>query len=104
VFQNHAVSICEDTSGNFITLDEAHFICGILNAPIVSKYMAQSSDSRSFPVRLRIKIPKFDSKDKTHKRIAALSKKAHDNYDETTAISRILSELDDLYLQLVRTL
>ena len=26
LFQNHAVSICEDSNGNYISLDEAHFI------------------------------------------------------------------------------
>lgn len=39
LFQNHAVSICEDIFGNFITYDEAHFICGILNTPVVCDYM-----------------------------------------------------------------
>lgn len=35
VFQSHAVSMCERQSGGFITDDEAHYICAILNAPIV---------------------------------------------------------------------
>lgn len=60
LFQNHAVSICEDNNGNYITLDEAYYICGIMNTEIVYKYMMQSSDSRSFPIRPRIYIPKYE--------------------------------------------
>jgi len=100
MFQNHAVSICQDTNGDFITLDEAHYICGILNSPTASQYIVQSSDSRSYPIRPRIKIPKFNPKNKAHKKIAALSKKAHDNYDDPNIIARILRELDELYLQI----
>lgn len=55
-FQNHAVTICEDSEGNFISLNEAHYICGILNTPIASEYIINSSDSRSFPIRPRIYI------------------------------------------------
>ena len=76
VFQNHAVSICEDTDGNFISYDEAHFICGVINTPIVAKYMLTSSDSRSFPIRPRIYIPKYNSENKLHKYIVELSKKS----------------------------
>lgn len=102
-FQNHAVSICErkDNKGKFISLDEAHYICGILNSPIASQYTVQSSDSRSFPIRPRIKIPKYNPRLKSHKRIVALSKRAHKNYDNAAIITQILNELDMLYLELV---
>jgi hypothetical protein len=102
MFQNHAVSICEDVEGNFITLDEAHFICGILNAPVVSCYIIQSSDSRSFPIRPRVTIPKYNPKNKHHTHIVALSKEAHKNYDATEVIHRILRELDAAYLGIVQ--
>ncbi|MEA3352208.1 MAG: hypothetical protein U9Q33_00125, partial [Campylobacterota bacterium] len=38
-FQNHAVTICQDDSGRFISLDEAHFICAVMNAPLTNKYI-----------------------------------------------------------------
>ena len=101
MFQNHAVSICEDNNGNYISLDEAHYICGILNSPIASQYTLQSSDSRSFPIRPRIKIPKFNPADSVHAKIAALSKEAHENYQTPEIIDRILGQLDKLYLCLV---
>lgn len=100
LFQNHAVSLCEDENGKFISYDEAHYICGILNSNLVREYMMNSSDSRSFPIRPRVKIPKYDKANKVHKRIASLSKKAHKYYDDDRKISIILNELDELYLSL----
>ena len=107
VFQNHAVSICElececeDQKIKFISLDEAHYICGILNSPIASQYTIQSSATRSLPIRPRIKIPKYNQQSKIHNRISSLSKKAHKNYDNQPIIARILNELDELYLAVV---
>jgi len=97
LFQNHAVSICEDVNGNFISLDEAHYICGILNSPIATQYILHSSDSRSFPIRPRISIPKYDCKNLLHLKIAELSKKAHNCYDNKSVIDSILLELNNAY-------
>ena len=100
LFQNHAVSICEDIYGNYITLDEAHFICGIMNTPVAFQYVINSSDSRSFPIRPRIYIPKYDENNPTHKNIAKLSKKAHQNYDNEKEIINITKKLNILYLKI----
>lgn len=101
LFQNHAVSICEDEEGNFITFDEAHYICGILNSNYVYKYMMNSSDSRSFPIRPRVKIPKYNASNKLHKAISDLSKMAHDNYQSETDISMIKEKIDVLYMEIL---
>ena len=37
-FQNHAVTITQDNDGNYISLEEAHYICAILNAPLTKLY------------------------------------------------------------------
>lgn len=103
LFQNHAVSICEDVNGNFISYDEAHFICGILNTYVASDYIIKSSDSRSYPVRPRIYIPKFNENDSIHMEIAALSKEAHEKYDSISEINRICEKLNQLYLKLAKT-
>lgn len=102
LFQNHAVSICEDSNGNFITLDEAHFICGILNTNISKEYILKSSDSRSFPVRPRIFIPKYDASNKIHLEIAKLSKIAHLKYNDNQVLSKIIQKLDLLYLDIAK--
>ncbi|MEE1126403.1 MAG: N-6 DNA methylase [Acutalibacteraceae bacterium] len=100
LFQNHAVSICEDSEGNFISLEEAHFICGIMNTPVAFQYVINSSDSRSFPIRPRIYIPKYDKENPIHKKISRLSQEAHEKFDNEKAILRIVKQLNDLYLKI----
>ena len=100
LFQNHCVSICEDVNGNFITRDEAHFICGIMNAPIIFEYMSRSSDSRSFPIRPRIYIPKYDPANRHHAHIVKLSKRAHQSYDNRKEMEKIGAELNATYLRI----
>lgn len=104
LFQNHCVSICEDNEGHYITLDEAHYICGIMNAPITFEYISKSSDSRSYPIRPRIYIPKYDSKNAKHIQIAELSKVAHSCYDHSDKMKAILEELNALYLKISKDL
>lgn len=101
LFQNHAVSICEDIQGNFITLDEAYYICGIMNASIVYKYMMQSSDSRSFPIRPRIIIPKYEQSNTVHNKIVELSKEAHVIYADQAKVKEIVGKIDLLYKKLL---
>ena len=100
LFQNHCVSICEDVNGNFITKEEAHFICGIMNAPITFDYMSRSSDSRSFPIRPRIYIPKYDPANRYHAHIVKLSKRAHQSYNNRKEIEIIGEELNAAYLRI----
>ena len=101
VFQNHAISICEDSEGNFISLDEAYYICGILNAPIVEQYMMKSSDSRSFPIKPRIKIPKYNDSILLHRQIVKLSKDAHNKYKDVSTINSIRQKINSLYITLL---
>lgn len=101
LFQNHAVSICEDSNGNFITIDEAHYICAILNTPIASEYILNSSDSRSFPIRPRVYIPKYNPNNKIHKELSDLSKEAHNKHDDSEFMKIIDEKLDELYKHLV---
>lgn len=102
-FQNHAVSICEDGEGNYINPDEAHFICGIMNTPVAFEYVQKSSDARSYPIRPRIYIPKYDKSNKIHQRISKLSREAHAVFDNIQEIQRIMEELNDLYLSVVES-
>ena len=103
LFQNHAVSICEDNEGNFITLEEAHFICGIMNTPVAYQYVLNSSDSRSFPIRPRIYIPKYDKNNPIHRKISQLSKTAHKKYDNKKVIDDIKNQLNTLYLSIANS-
>lgn len=101
-FQNHCVSICQDSNGNFITKDEAHYICGILNSHIVEDYILSSSDKRTFKVRLPIKILKYDAKNKLHVKLSNLSKEAHDKCHDEVKIENIRNEIDKLYMSILK--
>ncbi len=99
-FQNHAVSISQDEKGNYITLDEAHFICAILNSKVSTNYILNSSDSRSFKIRPQLNIPKFKKTNETHKRLSELSKEAHKCYDDKIKMKGIDKEIDNLVVKL----
>ena len=103
LFQKHAVSICEKPSGGFITEDEAHYICAILNAPVVGKYISQSSDGRSRKIRPPIQIPEYDKSNSQHRKLRDLSKKAHNNYNDPATIKEIDVKLDMAYSLLFKS-
>lgn len=100
IFQNHAPIICQDSDGRYISNDEAHYICAILNTPIATKYIIKSSDSRSYPIRPRIKIPKFDCKNLLHQNMVNLSKQAHNEYNNKERMVEIDRELDLTYMKI----
>lgn len=100
VFQNHAVSISQRGDGEFITLEEAHFICAILNAPVVKEYMEKSSDSRSFKIRPPINIPLFDSNNDIHNKLSQYSVTAHALRHGGNGLEQILNDIDKLVLSL----
>ncbi|MGC8621974.1 MAG: N-6 DNA methylase [Caldisphaera sp.] len=95
VFQNHAATICEKEDGSFITEDEAHYVCAILNAPIVEEFIFSSTDTRSFPIRIPVFIPKYDPSNPIHKELSELSKKAHLS---EIPINEALSRIQEKYL------
>lgn len=99
-FQNHAVTISQNKRGDFISLEEAHYICAILNAPVTKSFILNSSDSRSFKINPPIHIPEFDRKNKIHKKLSLLSVNAHKKWDNEKEIEKIDKELDELIIKL----
>ena len=100
LFQNHAVSMCErhDRSG-YVSEDEAHYICAILNAPIIEEFIYASSDTRSFKIRPPVFIPKYNKKDNRHKKLSNLSQRAHCCSDD---IDGIRKEIEKIYLEICK--
>ncbi|HWF43890.1 MAG TPA: N-6 DNA methylase, partial [Candidatus Kapabacteria bacterium] len=76
-FLSHAAYISQDKSGKFITENEAHFICAILNAPICKLMVESSSDNRSFKIKHAIHIPTYSPNNVIHSELVEISKKAH---------------------------
>jgi hypothetical protein len=58
--------------------DEAHFVCGYLNAPLVRRAYQNMSSAIGRPVRLPFAIPGYDKERWTHRAIAAVSLAAHE--------------------------
>lgn len=102
VFQNHAVSISQRPDGDFITEDEAHYICAIFNAPVVAQFILKSSDSRTFKIRPPVHVPLFDSANPIHRKLVKLSKQAHADYADVKKMEEHDKALDAAYLELLR--
>lgn len=96
----HCPYISQDKNGRIITEDEAYFLCGILNTPIVQKYFKFTYSTRSFSINFNIKMPKYDEKNKYHKKIMKLAKKATIN----KPTEKIYKDLEENYLNLCREL
>ncbi len=92
----HCPYISMDKNNNFISEDEAHYICGILNTNIVGKYFKYTYSGRSYSINFNIKLPKYDIQNKIHTKISELSKMAKNKEDK----SEIISEIEKLYLAL----
>ena len=100
-FQSHAVYISQTYDGRFITFEEAHYICAILNAPIIADFIINSSDKRSFKVRTPIRIPLYEPTNENHRRLVELSQNGHNNYANQLIIRKIDKELNDAYLSIL---
>lgn len=99
-FQNHAVTISQTEDGSYITLDEAHYICAVINSPIAKKYILNSSDSRSFKIRPSIHIPKFLKDNPVHAELSSLSQEAHKYHSDKKKMFAINKRLDELVVKL----
>ncbi len=96
---DHACSISQDNNGNFLTLDEAHYICAILNSKIVKNYMENSSDLRSIKTDLIIRLIKYNPKAWVHKTLSKVSKKLHAKIKNTDIYYNFLNYLIMRYVK-----
>lgn len=99
VFQNHAASICEASTGRFIGAREAHYVCAILNAPVVEQFIYASSDQRSYKIRPPVYVPTFEPTRPEHAMLADLSVEAHDNPGRRNAVRE---EIEAIYVRMCK--
>jgi hypothetical protein len=83
------------------TENEAHFLCALLNSSPSASGVVSYAVQTQMDVHIleHIRIPKFDPKDKMHKRLAELSMQAHDLArtpagPEPSAVSRELQAVE----------
>ncbi len=78
--------------------DEAHYLCAVLNSELVNDFIKSfSSAGRGFgtpSIMNNLAIPLFDNNNKTHKKLAELSEKAHDLVRRSKSINDIEKEID----------
>ncbi len=96
----HCPYISQDKNDRNITEEEAYFLCGILNTPIVQNYFKFTYSSRSFSINFNIKMPLYNDKNIFHKKIMLLAKEATKN----SPTELIYKELEENYLNLCREL
>jgi hypothetical protein len=79
--------------------EEAHYLCGILNSKVVDEYIRSfSSAGRGFgapSVMSNLAIPKFNSDNKIHKKIAELSQRAQSLVAQGKEIVKLQNELNE---------
>ena len=106
VFQNHAVTISQRPNGEYISLDEAYYIAGIINSDVVCEFVKISSDGRSYPIHPRYRIPLYGNEKilEYQNKIIELSKKAHSSYFDKKLIKMITKEISSIYLEMLQML
>ncbi|MDZ5759863.1 hypothetical protein RAK27_14470 [Carnobacterium maltaromaticum] len=93
----HAPYISKTKKGRDIQEDEAHYVCAILNSPVVESYMLSTFSTRSISIDLKIKIPIYDKTNVLHKKLSALSKAITNG---TLKLDDGLKQINKVYLSL----
>lgn len=77
---------------------EAHYLCAILNSELVNDFISSfSAAGRGFgtpSVMENLAIPKFDEKNKIHKKLSELSEEAHEKVKRNADITDIQNEIN----------
>ena len=95
-------AISTDTTSFFPVEDEeeAHYLCGILNSKVVDEYIRSfSSAGRGFgapSVMNNLAIPKFNSDNKIHMKIAEVSQRAHNMVAQGKEIEKLRDDLNQV--------
>lgn len=100
LFQNHAPSMCERSDGSFMSLDEAHYVAGVMNAKVVGEFIANSSDARTFKIRPPVHVPLFDPTDDSMIRLTAASRALAASIQAGRADVSLELEIERLYLKI----
>ncbi|MCM1027321.1 MAG: SAM-dependent methyltransferase [Roseburia sp.] len=100
VCAKHAPIISMDKKGRYITEEEAYYLCGILNTGVVQEYMRLSFSGRSYSIDFNIKCPLYEEENPLHRRIAELSRAAHEQYGDSADVAGMKKEIEACYLEL----
>ncbi len=79
---------------------EAHYICAILNSNIIKQYLktlsSKSKSGLSSEIITKLRLDKFDKKNKLHLKLSKLSQKAHmlAEKNDSYGVSQVEKEID----------
>ena len=94
----HAPYISRDIDNNPITKDEALYITGILNTPIINKYFKVTYSGRSYSINFDINIPKYTGTVLQNSIVSNVKKIIYNNADYTSMYKKIQED----YLALLK--
>jgi hypothetical protein len=92
----HSPYISQDKEGRNITEDEAYYLCGILNTPVVKQYFKTTYSTRSFSINFNIKMPLYEETNEHQVKIMGLARQA----TLKGVTDELLKELEESYLAL----
>lgn len=99
----HTIIISMTNDNRFITEDEAYYICGILNATIVNKYIHSSFKSNGISLKKsQLYLPEYDTKNRIHTQIANLSRNISINEASKSEIQIVRDKISELYIEMCR--
>lgn len=98
----HTIIISQDRNNNYISEDEAYYICGVLNSSIVVAYIHSTFKKNGFSLnKSHLFLPKYDHSNILFRRIAKISKQASNKQIDAEQAKRLLTYA---YLDLCREL
>lgn len=98
----HAIIISTHSDRNEtpISEDEAFYLAGVFNTPVVRKWFEYTYSSRSYSLNFKFKIPLYDPNDGRFSKITRLSRRAHEIFENNSKIDELEGEIEALYLSL----
>lgn len=101
----HAPFISRDINDQPLSRDEALYLTGILNLPIVSDYFKVTYSERSFSINFDLNIPKFDSKNSHQVKMAKYSDLLVENMEQYSEdeVRKIILKIQNEYIALIKS-
>ena len=94
----HTIIISQKKDGSFISEDEAHYICGILNSDIVKSYIENTFKSNGYSLnKSNLNLPEYDESNSLHKEIVDLVKNVTPD-----SVKSVTKKITDIYLSICK--
>ena len=94
----HTIIISQKKDGSFISEDEAHYICGILNSDIVKSYIENTFKSNGYSLnKSNLNLPEYDESNSLHKEIVDLVKNVTPD-----SVKSVTKKITDIYISICK--